>query len=453
MGRLSRSVAARPTTTLVALAAVVYLLVGLGLGARFGNESSDVERFYEPVARNLVDGAGFTDAQGDPAVRYPPGFPVLLAVPVVVAEATGTSLDLLLVLFTAATMAASCGVVHRIGRRLLGEPAASLGALLWALWPLNLWLAKQPNSEVPFALLVLLAVLAVARAAEVPASDRRGGAPDAALAGLALAGAALVRPAGLVLVVPVATWLWWQRRGRQRARPVGALLVVLVLAVAPWVAWASAATGHVVPLSDGGRDTIVDGLEVGIGAKSTEGDRRLAMPGELRSLLEDLSNAHAEGELETTGDVVRAVAREVSERPLAVAQLVGFKALRSWYGTESLRYETPIAALQLGTAALVAVGGVRAWQAGGRRRQALGLVLGVLGTSWLLTMAVISLVRYLTPALGLALLLGGVALEPVARRLARRVRAGPAEGRFPPAHTIAAMPTTAGADPVVTGGD
>jgi 4-amino-4-deoxy-L-arabinose transferase-like glycosyltransferase len=423
-------IVARPTLVLVVLATSLYLAIGL-VGARLGNESSDLELFYEPVARALVDGDGFQDPHGRPAVRYPPGFPVLLAAPVVASDATGVPLDRLLVVPVAVTMGLSCGVVHRIGRRLVGEPAAVAAAVLWSVWPLNLWLAKQPNSEVPFTLLLLLAVLATVRAAGIgpgapsPAcpTDRpvESGTRDAALGGLALAGAALVRPAGLVLVVPLAGWLWWQRRRGDAARPVGALVLVLVLVLTPWVVWASAATGGFVPVADGGRDTVVDGLEVGIGEKGTEEGRTLAMPDDLRSLLEDLSAQDSRGELETTGDVVVAVAEEVPDRPLAVAQLVGFKAARSWYATESLRYELPLALVQLGTATLLVVGGVRCWRAGGRRRQGLGLVVGVLATSWLLTMAVISLVRYLTPALGLSLLLAGVAVEPVAEWLRRHV--------------------------------
>jgi 4-amino-4-deoxy-L-arabinose transferase-like glycosyltransferase len=424
-------IVARPTLVLVVLAASLSLAVGL-VGARLGNESSDLELFYEPVARALVEGDGFEDPQGRPAVRYPPGFPVLLAAPVVASDATGIPLDHLLVVPVAVTMGLSCGVVHRIGRRLVGEPAAVAAAVLWSVWPLNLWLAKQPNSEVPFTLLLLLAVLATVRAAgfglgapaDLPGGTDATVAPDtrdAALAGLALAGAALVRPAGLVLVVPLAGWLWWQRRRSGGARPAGVLLLVLVLVLAPWVGWASAATGSFVPVADGGRDTVVDGLEVGIGEKGTEEGRTLAMPDDLRSLLEDLSAQDSRGELETTGDVVVAVAEEVPERPLAVAELVGFKAARSWYATESLRYELPLALVQLGTASLLILGGVRCWRAGGRRRQGLGLVVGVLATSWLLTMAVISLVRYLTPALGLSLLLAGVAVEPVAQRLRHHV--------------------------------
>jgi 4-amino-4-deoxy-L-arabinose transferase-like glycosyltransferase len=417
---------------LVVAATLLYLAVVLVVGARVGNESADLDLYYEPVARSLLDGDGFHDPRGGPAVRYPPGFPVLLAVPLGVADATGLPSDRLVEVLVAVAMGLSCGVVHRIGRRLLGEPAAVLGAVLWMLWPLNLWLAKQPNSEVPFDLLLLLGVLATVRAARGPDGAV---ARDVALAGLALGAAALVRPAGLVLALPVAAWLWWDRRASSSGGPApwkaATLLVVVAgLVVVPWVVWASAASDRVIPLSDGGRDTVVDGIEVGIGQKGTEEGRTVPMTDGLRDLLEDLSAQDSDGDLRTTGDVVGAVVAEVPERPGAVAQLVAFKATRSWYGTESLRYEAPLAVVQLATAALLVVGGVRCWRAGGGRRRALGLLLAVLSTSWVLTMAVISLVRYLTPALGLALLLGGVALEPLVarRRQTRDAAESPAVG-------------------------
>lgn len=414
-----------PTTlVLVLLCTTLHLVVWVALPGDLGaNESSDLELFYEPVARALVDGEGFTAPDGAPAVRYPPGFPVLLAGPVAVADATGLALPDVLAVLTALTMGASCGVLHLVGRRLVGPVAAVLGAVLWMGWPLNLWLAKQPNSEVPFTLLVLLALLATVRGAQRPGPATA----DALLAGAALAGASLVRPAGLFLVLPLGGWLWWERARRGRVGPApsqtrawappAVLAVAMGLLLAPWVLWASAATDGFVPVADGGRDTVMDGLEVGIGQKGTEGGRTLAMPGGMRGLLEDLSAEDSAGDLPTTGSIVAAVAQEVPERPVAVAQLVGFKAVRSWYGTESLRYEAPLAALQAATAALLLVGAVRCWRGGAERRAALALLTGVLLTSWLLTMAVISLARYLTPSLGVALLLGGVALEPVATRL------------------------------------
>ncbi|ETW93438.1 MAG: hypothetical protein ETSY1_39235 [Candidatus Entotheonella factor] len=43
------------------------------------NESTDYAHFYEPVARRLLQGEGLTEANGAPAIRYPPGYPILLA--------------------------------------------------------------------------------------------------------------------------------------------------------------------------------------------------------------------------------------------------------------------------------------------------------------------------------------------------------------------------------------
>src|SRR5215211_8566360 len=43
------------------------------------NESYDYIDFYEPVARNILEGRGFIRADGTPAIAYPPGYPLLLA--------------------------------------------------------------------------------------------------------------------------------------------------------------------------------------------------------------------------------------------------------------------------------------------------------------------------------------------------------------------------------------
>jgi hypothetical protein len=43
------------------------------------NENSDYTSFYEPVARNILAGHGLVTSHGIPAVRYPPGYPILLA--------------------------------------------------------------------------------------------------------------------------------------------------------------------------------------------------------------------------------------------------------------------------------------------------------------------------------------------------------------------------------------
>src|SRR5712671_5926950 len=43
------------------------------------NEQSDYIKSYEPTARNLLAGRGFTHVDGTPATEYPPGYPFILA--------------------------------------------------------------------------------------------------------------------------------------------------------------------------------------------------------------------------------------------------------------------------------------------------------------------------------------------------------------------------------------
>src|SRR5574341_2678454 len=43
------------------------------------DEGSDYAALYEPVARSILAGRGFTSATGEFAVVYPPGFPLVLA--------------------------------------------------------------------------------------------------------------------------------------------------------------------------------------------------------------------------------------------------------------------------------------------------------------------------------------------------------------------------------------
>jgi len=408
-----------PAAAIAAVVAAAYLIALTLLPASLAeNESTDYSLFYEPVARSLLAGDGFERADGEPGVRYPPGFPVVLAVPLQVADTTGLDDDTALRLATAVTMGASAGVLFLLGRRLFGGAAALAGTVLWALYPLNLWVAKQPNSEVPFTLALLLALLA----AVVATGDHRRRPAAFFGVGVLVAVTVLIRPAGLALLPPLLWWTWRHRVDRRAAlQATGAILAGLLALVLPWVVWASAASDQLVPLSTGGRDTVVDGLEVGIGQKGTEEGRTLAMPADLRSLLEDLSAQDGEGELPTTGSAAAAVTREVPERPVAVAELVLMKAARSWYGTESLRHERLVVLAQLPFVALMAWGAWRAGHRGGEVRRGAQLLLGLLGCSWLLTMAVISLVRYLTPSVGAALLLGGVALAPAVESLRGRL--------------------------------
>src|SRR5689334_9033436 len=55
------------------------------------NQSVDYPVHYAPVARNLLDGKGFRNAEGKPAITYPPGYAFLLTGVFAASRATGVS--------------------------------------------------------------------------------------------------------------------------------------------------------------------------------------------------------------------------------------------------------------------------------------------------------------------------------------------------------------------------
>ncbi len=123
-------------------------------------------------------------------------------------------------------------VVWRIGRRLYGEPAASVaGALLW-VWPpfLVAHLTQQQSgfyaSGLVFCTVLILLAL---RAAEAPTRLRVG------TLGF-VAGVALWNDVQLVTIIaPLVVWLCW----RQRAVLAQAWLAVplLLVGASPWIVW------------------------------------------------------------------------------------------------------------------------------------------------------------------------------------------------------------------------
>ena len=120
--------------------------------------------------------------------RFPPGYPLLIAVlgwPF--ADATDALLALNM-LFSVATIA----LTYLAARRYLGETIALLTAALFAINPMTVWDSAHVMAEAPFKFLMMLGVWALTREDE----DAR----FAVLAGAAILAAALTRSAGLFLL-------------------------------------------------------------------------------------------------------------------------------------------------------------------------------------------------------------------------------------------------------------
>ncbi len=228
------------------------------------------EQAYTHIADSLRRGRYGAPHEADP-YRWAPGTPVLFAAAAVVAGAhsvgDGHGLGPARVaqaLVSTLTILAVWG----LGLVLAGWAAGLLAAAAIAFYPPAIHDAASLLSEPLGALLLVCGLLALALA--VRRDDRlRDAAPDAlarrrTLAAYGGAGAVLALSAlahadmlTAALVLPVVVLIG--RRGlgwRAAAARAGVMLATAVAVLAPWTLYATARTGHLVPVTDGTEDTV-----------------------------------------------------------------------------------------------------------------------------------------------------------------------------------------------------
>lgn len=337
--------------------------------------SSDVGRFYLPVAENLLAGNGLTDAEGGFAVRYPPGQPAFLAALLGVSRALSVDSSLVFIAANGILAGASVWLITEIGTGLAGAAAGLLAGALFGLHPLTIWLSREPLSEAPFTFLVLLGACIL-----LPPCRKGRAVVRGLLGGLALGAAALFRPAGLAAVPWILGMCWIGRRDRDRKRLLSAALLAFAVTVAPWILYASVREGSFVLLSTGGRLSHLDGMKRFPGTAA--GDAFITIERDIIKGRTGVPAAHW---------------HILTQAPLSYLGLWTAKAGRAWYATDegwgqnlTLLCVIPIALL--GTAGFVRL----KTKATAFARWSLGWLLLLV---WAMTMLVLTIVRYMVPVL------------------------------------------------------
>jgi hypothetical protein len=116
-------------------------------------------------------------------------------------------------------------------------------------------------------------------------------------------------------------------------------------------------------------------------------------------------------EIRTTGQMGAFVLRAAGERPGTVVKLYALKASRAWYATYTVRYEKFSAAIQVPYLVLAAWGLILAWRRGVAPRTWATITLLLVLYFWVMTLAVVSIVRYMMPALSLLMIFVALAVE------------------------------------------
>lgn len=369
-----------------AVAVQIIFLLLLPKPARI-NDSADFVRYYNPVAQNLLNGKGPVLDSGDFGTLYPAGFPVFLAGNYFLADLLHIQRTNFVLAANIFLTAVGCVFAFLIARRLFTPEIAVFSALLWATYIFNLWLVKQPNSEVPFVPLLLSAVYVLILAVE------QQKARWAAASGFLLALAALIRPIAILLPAVFAAGLLVRTALRRRLRLSASALLIATffLTVLPWEFEVYVHTGHVVPLSANGPSSILDGLTFAR-RSGTQG-----IPAPVLAVMREIW--HQGKEVKGTADIVRVVKDEARQHPSAIARLYMLKVARSWYGTDSGSHERLILLVQLIYLAVSAAGCVMLYRRFENRRYWLAVFLVIVFYFWGMAVVALSILRYLVPAM------------------------------------------------------
>jgi hypothetical protein len=185
----------------------------------------------------------------------------------------------------------------------------------------------------------------------------------------------------------------------------------------PWETWVFARTHQWIPLSTNGVRSMRDGLTYAVNPKQYRA-RIPVSPGVKEVQLAVLQKGT---DLGSMGDIAALLWEQWRERPWAVTGLLATKAARSWYATDSGRFDRYILLIQAVYLLAGIVGGLLAVR-DRRMRVSLAPVAALIGYFWAMTTAFLSILRYMVPAMGLVFLVtaAGVDLAVKARGAARQ---------------------------------
>ncbi|HEY7071730.1 MAG TPA: glycosyltransferase family 39 protein [Acidimicrobiales bacterium] len=240
-------VARLPLVAIVAIAVGVRLAAGIAIPAAGTSEYE-----FGWLARNVVDGHGYSYFSDDPVGRLepqqpglpgaklpssymPPAYTGLTVVAASVAESHAGMIWMVRLLNAAAAVGGVLAI-HALARRLTSERAAKLAALGFALYPSMVYAATQvsaANVYIPVEMATLALLLGTAGAAG-PGAWRRW-----ALAGLAVGAVCLLRSEAVLFIPLAAVWLVSaaRREGVERRQAGGLAAVFLAMAVVLPGAW------------------------------------------------------------------------------------------------------------------------------------------------------------------------------------------------------------------------
>ncbi|MFH1509914.1 MAG: glycosyltransferase family 39 protein [Candidatus Nealsonbacteria bacterium] len=381
------------------LASLIFLIFLGHVGPSEHNvPGTDYLTFYEPVANNILQGKGIT-IEGEIGLRYPPGYPVILAVIFWLANLLGIGELGLIVIFNSIITAGTTCLLFLIAESIFNRKIALISSFLWLSYPFNLWFLKNPNSEVPFIFLLYMGIWFFLLALNKKSFW------FILFSGLLLSFASLVRPIGLLFPFLLAFSVFFLLK--ESSKKLCFLLAFTMLfgslmAIMPWETHVFSSTSKIIPISTNGSMAIVDGLSFSL--NSEIGGDRISVPADVLALMERAGS----GELTTVAKTFDFLIEELIKRPVTLSKVVGLKLTRSWYATSQMWWEGKILLIQLFYLLTGLLGLRYAIKNNKDKLREIMLFLVIILFFWGMTCVALSILRYMVPIMGIVIVFSAI---------------------------------------------
>ncbi len=390
------------------ICSAVFLIFLKNIGpAEHGIPGTDYFDRYEPIANNILQGKGIM-YRGEVLAFTAPGFPIILAGIFGLSQITGIDRLDLVVVFNIIFTAFSALFLFLAAGKIFNKKVALIASLLWMTYPLNLWFLKNPNTEVPFILLLFIGIFFYFSSLQKGPACRQAGSPKIIfLAGLFLGLASFARITGLFLPLSLGllSLLFLSGSRKKRFLLAAILLMGNLVAIFPWMVYSLSKTGSFISISREGPYSIVAGITWLSTVKA--GGVQLVLPDDVSALIERVKTA----DLSSGAKLGQFFGKELIDRPVAFLKLIGLKLARSWYATSQQWWEDKILLVQ-SIYLITGIGGIiygmRIYK---DRIKSIILLLSIIFYFWAMTFVNISLLRYLMPAMGLVIIFSAVFID------------------------------------------
>jgi 4-amino-4-deoxy-L-arabinose transferase-like glycosyltransferase len=365
------------------------------------NQCQDYKETYRPVAENFLQGKGFVKDDGNVCTLYPPGFPLVLAALFKIADKCSIKKLVAVSYFNVLSMALTSILVFFISRLALSEESAVISGIIWITYPFHLWLIKQPNSEIPFFIFYYSSILIF-----VYALKNNKNLLWFVMAGIIIASATYMRAITFYFPFVFIIIILMNKNCSIKKRFLQVIFLTLsfIITIMPWEIYVYKHTGMILPMTTSGSGGMIDGLTRYL--KPGEAGDTIYVPDDVKLLMKSVDESSKN--LTSIYKIFAYLFKYAMDNPEPVIKLFLMKVRRAWYATSTMWHEYKILVIQIFYIVSALIGIHLSFKKFKFNKLLLAFFLLTILYFWSITTLVLSILRYMIPAMGILIFFVGV---------------------------------------------